>query len=406
MKPSHLVIFATAILGFGSGFSLLFSSHILLTWMLDAGIRLELLGWIGCLSLPYFSSFTWMPILDYFAHSLGFKRKWFMTVNSLLVSCFMWALSSLSPHQDYFLILLLGFAIALTSATQDHVIEAYRVQVLPKEMFKKAISISMLAFRTALIVSGGGGLVLAKYYSWSTMFQLASGVMVVIALLTAMMPQEEVTACHQDLYQYYQQALVLVHGLRHRTRFVGTLITHRLGIFWLESMLPVLMTKLLGLSMMDVGRLYQWYGFFGLILGSLIVNYQVDMNRLPVMIFRCLLLQLVLYLGFYLLTWSPIMSTLAKILVFCECALQGLLATISSLWLIQKVDKQLPAFSLSLWYGIGGMGRVAIGPLAAWVIAHLGWGNFMIIGMMLSCIPITLIATEQMGEARLLRHGI
>lgn len=391
MMSIRRTIMAVALLGFGSGFSLLFSSHILLTWMLDSGMGLEHIGWISCLSLPYLSSYTWMPILDYVAHCGGIQRRVLMTVNFLLVACFMWALSKMTPGSHYVWILLIGFCIALVSATQDHIVEAYRINVLPKAYYKSAVNISMVVFRVALIVAGGAGIVFAKYFSWSQMFLVASMIMVGVAALTYHMPKEVMQESKDDIPTYYKKAWGLMKSLKNKKQFLGALVTHRLGIFWLESMLPVLMVKLIGLSMMDVGRLYQWYGILGLVVGSVIVNYQVDTNRLPLMIYRCLLLQLGLYLGFYILTLSPQMSVLAKFLVFCECALQGVLATISSLWLIQKVNHNLPAFSISLWYGLGCMGRVCVGPTAAWVIAHLGWGNYMMIGMLLSGIPILLI---------------
>lgn len=390
----HHAVIAVIILGFGSGFALLFSSHILLTWMLDSGIKLEFLGWISCLSLPYLSSFTWMPVLDYIAHCGGIQRQALMKVNFFTVGCLLLYLSKLTPNAHYLLILIVGFTIAFVSATQDHIIEAYRINMLPKSHYKPAVNLSMVAFRVALIVAGGGGIVFAKHFSWSLMLKMASLVMFSLAFLTHFMPKEEMFKTGEGLHSHYQQAILLIRGLKDRKRFLATLMTHRLGIFWLESMLPVLMVKLLGLSMMDVGRLYQWYGVLGLILGSFIINYKVDTSRLTWMIYKCLMLQLVLYLGFYGCTLAPQVGFLTKLLVFFECALQGLLATISSLWIMQKVTQSLPAFSISLWYGLGSMGRVVVGPLAAWVIAHLGWGPFMVIGMLISLIPVILIRTK------------
>ena len=180
MRSIRRMILSVALLGFGSGFSLLFSSHILLTWMQDSGIGLKYLGWISFLYLPYSLSFSWMPVLDYVAHCGGIQRQGLMAVNFLLVACLMWGLSQMSPSSHYPWILLTGFCIALISATQDHVIEAYRVNILPEAYYKPAINISMVVFRVALMIAGGGGIIFAKYFSWSQMFRVASIVMVVL----------------------------------------------------------------------------------------------------------------------------------------------------------------------------------------------------------------------------------
>jgi MFS transporter, PAT family, beta-lactamase induction signal transducer AmpG len=381
-----------ALLGFGSGFSLLFPSQILMTWMLDSGCALEKVGWVSCLALPYLCSFIWMPAIDYLTQHGVVSRRLLMVLNFLLYSVLMLGCAMVDSQAYYFSVLGLGLLMAVVGATQDHLIEAYRLLILPEESYKLGVSISLVAFRVGVMLAGGGGLVYASSFGWLFAYQSAALVMLCLAIVTLWAPVDKSGVYsvgtfkdHLDLSKRFFHKVLKDYG------FMGVLLTHRLSIFWLEVMMPAFLMRWIGMTVFDIGVVYKFYGMMGLLLGGVLVNVWLDRERLLTLLYRSLWCQVLLCIAFLLVSvLKPEAHVWVSMLVFLECCLQGMLGTISTIWLMSKTDRQMPGFSFSLWYGFGALGRVFVGPLAVWVIEVAGWSSYMLMGLLLGCLSIVV----------------
>ena len=119
------------LLGFVSGLPFLLVSSTLSLWLKDAGISLAAIGLFSIVKAPY--SFKWMlsPLIDQYRlplfSRLGRRRGWAVCVQLLLMSALLgmsWVNPKISP------ILFVAFAglTALFSASQDIVLDAYRIE--------------------------------------------------------------------------------------------------------------------------------------------------------------------------------------------------------------------------------------------------------------------------------------
>lgn len=384
----YLHFLSIALMGFGSGFSLLFSSQVLVTFILDKGGSIDQVGFVSLLTLPYMSSFLWMPGYDYLCRYIS--RQWVIAVHFICLGIVLYFSSFVHPVENYLHIMLLGFLIALMSATNDHIIEAYRLTILKKKEYKLGVSISLMAFRIGIMLAGGIGLIYAASYGWHKMYQHAAFLLATIGCSLLFAPDSKNTG-NTSLKTHLKSSWQFLRSLLQKKYFISVLVTYRLSVFWLELMMPALLMRLLGLSVYDLGLIYKLYGVIGLLLGGVVVNFIVDQRYIKEALFWCLVTQIGLSLLFFQLTLlANVPYLIVKAAVFLECFLQGVLGTVSTIWLMQKTKKSLPAFSFAIWHGLSALGRVCIGPISAVVIDTFGWSLFALVGAFLALLSTVI----------------
>lgn len=159
-SPRMLVIF---LLGFSSGLPLILSGSTLAINVKDSGGSLEAIGLYALVGLPYTLKFTWAPFLDawrfpFLSKWFGHRRSWLLFSQILLFFTIL-ALGSLNPLLSPFLLGLAAFAVAFSSATQDILIDAFRVEYLKNNEQATGTAYYVLAYRIGLLV-GGAALIL------------------------------------------------------------------------------------------------------------------------------------------------------------------------------------------------------------------------------------------------------
>ena len=157
--------------------------------------------------------------------------------------------------------------------------------------------------------------------------------------------------------------------------------------------MPALLMKLMGLSEGEMGMTYMLYGMLGLLLGGWATNLLLRVRTLPEMMQFCLSCQVILCMGLFALCQFHSLAPYVGCLVFMECTLQGVLSTLSTLWLMAETDDSIPAFGFSLWYGLSAAGRVIVGPLAVLVIHMFGWSAYIMVGAIIA-LGATIAANE------------
>lgn len=381
-----LSFLSIALMAFGSGFSLLFSSQILITWILAQGGTIDQVGWVSLLMLPYLCSFVWMPVFDYICRYIS--RQYMVSIGFFFLSALLYLSSFLHPVMEYERAMFYGLMIALICATNDHIIEAYRVKILKEREYKVGVSLSLMTFRIGVMLAGGVGLVYASIHGWKSTYQHASLMVLTLAVSVLFAPSEESSEL-TCLKSHFESSWVFLISLLKDHRFISVLLTYRLSVFWLELMMPALLLRFLKLSVFDLGLIYKFYGVLGLLLGGIVVNYIVNQKKIVSALLYSLVAQIGicgLFLGISLLDSVP--YWLISVVVFVECFLQGILGTVSTIWLMQKTELDLPAFSFSVWHGLSALGRVWIGPVAAFIIDDFGWTYFTSSGVCLAILSV------------------
>ncbi len=154
-------------LGFASGLPLLLTFSTLSAWFATAGVSRAAIGAFALVGTPYAFKFLWSPLIDRLPPPipLGRRRGWGIAIQLALIAATL-ALGSCNPKVDLALMGALALLVAFLSASQDVVIDAYRVEVLTPEQQGPGAAMIQTGYRIAMLVSGAGALIVAARYGW------------------------------------------------------------------------------------------------------------------------------------------------------------------------------------------------------------------------------------------------
>ncbi len=200
LQKNVLVIF---FLGFSSGlpFPLVYST--LSAWLALAGVELSTVSTFAWLGLAYSFKFVWAPLVDtirlpVLTRLLGRRRGW-MLLAQLSVGASLFALSGIDPRQNIEAFALVAAAVALSSATQDIVIDAYRIECADSRMQGVLAAAYQYGYRVAMLVGGAVAMAIAEFAPWSTAYMAMTGC-TLIGILTTLWCKEPVTQFKRTLY--------------------------------------------------------------------------------------------------------------------------------------------------------------------------------------------------------------
>jgi PAT family beta-lactamase induction signal transducer AmpG len=157
LRPRVLVV---ALLGFSAGLPLALSGATLAVWMADRGVDLSTIGLLALAGQPYALKFLWAPIVDavevpLLSRLLGRRRGWLVATQLALMAAIL-LLGTRDPNASPLLIGLGALLVAFASATQDIVIDAYRVESLPGDEQAAGMASYVAAYRLGMLASGAG----------------------------------------------------------------------------------------------------------------------------------------------------------------------------------------------------------------------------------------------------------
>jgi PAT family beta-lactamase induction signal transducer AmpG len=158
LSPKMLAMFT---LGFASGFPFYIVRDVLKLWLTDANIDLGTIGLFSAVALPYTWKFVWSPVMDGVTPPfLGRRRGWMlMTQIGLLI--LIAAMGQLDPTKSLKMMAVVAFCIAIFSASQDIVLDAFRREYLTDEELGLGTGIWMNAWRFGMFASTGTAFLLS-----------------------------------------------------------------------------------------------------------------------------------------------------------------------------------------------------------------------------------------------------
>jgi MFS transporter, PAT family, beta-lactamase induction signal transducer AmpG len=153
-------VLVVTLLGFSAGLPLALTTSTLMLWMTDVGVDLTTVGLYALAGLPYTLKFLWAPLVDAWrvpvlSSLLGRRRGWLIFTQLLLMAAIV-LLGRLDPLAAPLLIAAAAVFVATVSATQDIVIDAYRVESLSIDQQAAGVGGYVMAYRIALLVSSAG----------------------------------------------------------------------------------------------------------------------------------------------------------------------------------------------------------------------------------------------------------
>ncbi len=180
-------------LGFSSGLPLALTFSTLSFWLKEEGLTNTAIGLFASVATPYSLKFVWAPVIDraslpWLTRKLGRRRGWIVATQiALMVSLV--GLGATHPAAAPMSTAVMALVVAFCSASQDIVIDAYRVEVLDESQYAAGAAAIVFGYRIGMLVSGAGALLLATFVGWLEVYATMAA-LVTVGLVTVLVSRE------------------------------------------------------------------------------------------------------------------------------------------------------------------------------------------------------------------------
>lgn len=272
---------AMVLLGFASGLPLALTASTLTVWLSEAGVSKAAIGLFAAVGTPYALKFLWSPLMDgvrlpLLGRALGQRRSWIILTQFLLFVGLM-AMGTADPSLAPWWTALLAVCVATASASQDIVLDAYRVEWLKPEEQAAGSASFVFGYRLGMITASAGALYLATYVGWQATYSIMA-LCVGVGAVTVLLAGEPVNP-----HMASRQGQTLTLFVRESVIAPFTEFMSRTG--WINVLLFVLLYKFadafmgvmtnpflleLGFTKTDIAGVVKLYGLVATIAGGFI----------------------------------------------------------------------------------------------------------------------------------------
>ena len=277
-------ILTVLLLGFSSGLPRLLCFWTLSIWLTQAGVDLVSIGLFSMVLTPYSFKFLWSPLMDgaqfpLLCKWLGKRRGWLIATQLALIASIL-MLGFSGPPSPPEVTAVMALLVAFFSASQDIVIDAYRVEILKPQQQGAGAAAVVLGYRFGLIASGAGALFLSARIGWPATYMVMAALMG-IGIVTALMNREpkrdgeqpETTGTDGSLKDWLREHVVdPFSDFMTRPQWLAVLlfiVLYKLGDAFMGTMTGPFYIKI-GFTQDDIATYVKFYGIIATIVGSFI----------------------------------------------------------------------------------------------------------------------------------------
>jgi len=392
-------VLAILFLGFSSGLPLALTGSTLQAWLKEEGLSLTAIGVFALVGLPYVLKFLWAPLVDamrvpLLARLLGRRRAWLVTTQGLLMASVV-ALGSRDPSQAPLATAVIAMIVAFCSATQDIVIDAFRIETLDEPHYAAGMANYVAGYRVAMLVSGAGALELAHRFqhsgtqgsaAWfSTYAIMASLVMVgVVTVIVAGEPAASPGGAptgHPFSSRFAQAVVKPFLDFAERPGWLLTLAFVILFKFGdaLAGNMTVPFVLDIGFEKTDYARVGQVFGFAATLAGGFLGGYVYRLAGTLRSLWTAAILQMLSNLMF---VWQAHMGVHlgALALTIAVENLTGGLGTVVFVAYLSALcrNRAYTATQYALLSALSAVGRTVMSSSAGWFAQQMGWSRFFL----------------------------
>ena len=395
----HLLLIG--LLGFFSGLPLALTASTLTAWLSEASIDRTTIGLFAAVATPYAFKFLWAPLIDGvripLLHRLGRRRSWlFLTQLFLTFAVLLMGFSN--PETGAALTALAAVFVAAASATQDIVIDAYRVERLKTEEQGKGAAMSTFGYRMGMLTSGAGALALADTLGWQSTYLIMALIVASSLALTLLAREPGAPASpsreRRNIREWMRAYVIAPFGdFMKRPLWWQVLmfvILYKLGDAFLGAMFNPFLLEL-GFSKTTIAEIVKLYGLIATLLGTFIGGWLVSHWGMYRSLFICGLGHMLTNLLLIELARRGADSQFLIISIALENITGGmsLAAFVAYLSALCKVN--YTATQYALLSALAAFGRTWLSTPSGWVATSLGWQGFFLISTLLSLPSLALL---------------
>ncbi|HEV2133980.1 MAG TPA: AmpG family muropeptide MFS transporter [Terracidiphilus sp.] len=399
-EPRVLEVLA---LGFASGLPLLLTYSTLSAWLATVGVKRAEIGAFALVGTPYALKFLWAPLMDRVPPPLplGRRRGWGITIQILLIGAIL-GLGMCNPKHNLPLMAALSLLVAFLSASQDIVIDAWRVESTYGDQQAPGAAMIGAGYRIGMLVAGAGGLIIAAHAGWFAAYATMAALLGIGLLVFLLAPEPNVPAeishAAGSGWQAIRHALATAvigpfRDFMRRPLWPVILIAifgYKLG----EAMAGVMSTPLyisLGFSLTEIAAASKVFGFFSIVAGAFLGGIVTSRYGIRRSLILCGILQSVGNLFFVLQAVGGHRIGYLALCVTAENITGGMAGTALVTWLSSLCSPAFTATQYALLSSITLLGRTVVASSGGVLSEKMGWAWFFVLTSVVALPAIVLI---------------
>ncbi len=378
-------------MGFSSGLPLALTGATLSIWLKEDGVSLTAIGLFAQVGLAYNLKFLWAPVLDrvplpFVTARLGRRRSWAVFIQILLALSIL-ALAQADPAIDAWRTALVAVIVAFFSASQDIVIDAFRVELLADREQGAGAAATQVGYRIGMLASGAGALYLASAFGWRGAYTVMAG-LVVVGMAAVLLIHEPTTP--RPLRENWLRAAVVEPFADFMTRndwlvilmFVVLYKTGDAVAGWMSG--PFYIS--IGFDKVEIASISKVFGLVASMAGVILGGWLV----LRVGIMRALViggvLQALSNLAYIAQLWAGHDLPMLAVTIATENVTGGIGSAAFVAYLSRLCNPAFTATQYALLSALAAVSRTFIASGGGWLADRLGWAPFFTAATLL-CVP-------------------
>lgn len=405
---------AILLMGFSSGLPLPLTFATLSFWLAESGVSRSSIGLFVLVGFSYNYKFLWSPVLDRLAipwatRRLGRRRSWALLIQAALIVAIT-LLGRTDPRADLAATAVLAALVAFLSASQDIVIDAFRIELLSAEEQGAGAAATQWGYRFGLLAAGAGALYAAQFGGWHFAYGVMAALMGV-GMVTVLLTREPVQADAVlrrpggGMVAWLREAVLLPFAdLIRRKGWVAILvfiILYKLGEAMAGAMANPLYQEL-GFSKIEVANIAKLVGFFatlgGVAFGGLVV---VRRGMLQALLLGGILQMLsnLMYVAQVLAGHS---NTMLALSIFTENFTNGMGSAAFVAYLSSLCSLAFTATQYALFSSLAALPTRLLSAPSGWLVDQLDWIPFFLLTTAAAVPGILMLLWLMQRERRLI----
>ncbi|WP_230874625.1 AmpG family muropeptide MFS transporter [Methylomonas sp. LL1] len=409
-------------LGFSAGLPFILVSSTLSAWLADESVSLSVIGYFSLVGVAYSIKVFWAPVVDrlplpFITRVFGRRRGW-MLLSQFGIAAGLWGMSQMPVATHLQQLAWLSVWVAFCSATQDIVIDAYRIEVVAVKFQGAMAAMYVFGYRLALLVAGAGALYIAEFINWQIAYQVMAGLMLIGIISTLLIdePRHDVDQFTQTIEKNVGQTFNIepdagpITGLLRwfadavispfveffqRNGRAGFLILALIALYKMSDIAMGVMANPfyldLGFTKKEIADVTKVFGFFMTILGTSLGGvFVLRYGIMRPLLLGAIIVALTNLLFAVLAVVQPNLYLLAAV-VSADNLCGGIAASVFIAYLSSLTNSTYTATQYALFSSLMTLPAKLIGGFSGAIVSGYGYAGFFIYASLIGIPAIILV---------------
>ncbi|HET6468938.1 MAG TPA: AmpG family muropeptide MFS transporter [Geminicoccaceae bacterium] len=391
LEPPVIVVL---LLGFASGLPLMLTLSTLTFWLAESGVEKSSIGLFALVGIAYGWKFVWSPVMDrlplpLFSRTFGRRRGWLLFTQILLILAIL-GLGASDPTANLWQTAVFAVLVAFFSASQDIVIDAYRVEILEERQQGAGAAVIVIGYRVAMLVAGAGALVIAEYAGWFWAYASMAALML-IGVATVLFWREPAgsdaalargqghaaawlrEAVWEPLADFFRR-----NGMSTAIVILLFIMLYKLGDALLGTMANPFYVEL-GFSKPEVAAIVKGYGLVATLLGGFLGGLIVNQRGILPGLWICGLVQMASNLVFVVQAWVGYDLAMLTVTISAENLAGGMGTAAFVAYLSSLCNLNYTATQYALLSSFMAQARTTLSAFSGFLAEAVPWVDFFLL---------------------------